>query len=171
MDPVLLRALLVVGGIAVVALLGLLVRRREGRLRMVAPGAGAAPAAREVATDGAGDEPRLSAHHLDAVGLDLAGADAGAVLLGSPTCTPCDAVKRVLGEVADARDGFRWVYADAGDHLELSRELRVLRVPTLLVVAADGALVARTSGVPKVADLHALLDERAAGGAEDDAAA
>jgi thiol-disulfide isomerase/thioredoxin len=157
MEPVLLRALLVVGGIAVVALVGLLVRRRDGRLRVDA-----------AAAEGAGttqDAPRLSQRHLDAVDLDLAGADAGAVLLGSPTCTPCDAVKRVLGEVAEARDGFRWVYADAGDHLELSREFRVLRVPTLLVVGADGGLLARSSGVPTAAELNALLDARDEDGA------
>jgi thiol-disulfide isomerase/thioredoxin len=182
MEPVLLRALLVVGGIAVVAVVGSLVRRRDGRLRVVAPAGGSSPtassghagqaraagttrgaaSARDATTQ---DAPRLSPGHLDAVGLDLADADAGAVLLGSPTCTPCDAVKRVLAEVADARDGFRWVYADAGDHLELSREFRVLRVPTLLVVAPDGALLARSSGVPTAAELHALLDARDEDGA------
>ena len=148
MDPILLRLLLVAGLLAVVLAAGRLYRRRDGRVR----------------SDG---EARLGGHHLDAVGLDLSHGAAGAVLLGSPTCSPCVQVKRVLGDIEAERQGFTWVYADAADHLGLADEHNVLRVPTLFMVAADGRILARTSGVPRHADLRRVLD---AGGDLDTAA-
>jgi phosphohistidine swiveling domain-containing protein len=51
---------------------------------------------------------------------------------------PCDTVKGVLGDLAEERDDFTWVYADAAEHLPIAEEHRVLRVPTLFVVARDG---------------------------------
>lgn len=142
-DPVLVRALAVVGLLVVVALAGWWWQRRDGAVREV---------------DDAGD--RLDPRHLEAIGLALRGAGTGAVLLGSPTCAPCDAVKGILGELAAERVGFEWVYADAADHLELVGAHRVLRVPTLLVVAGDGEVVARASGVPRAEELRRVLDER-----------
>jgi hypothetical protein len=141
MDPMLLRLVAVVGLVAVVAAVGRWWRARDGAVRT-------------------GGETRVDRRHLEAVGLDLAGAQAGAVLLGSPTCAPCGTVKRLLGELAAERDGFRWVYADVADHLEVADEHRVLRVPTLLVVDGEGRLLARTSGVPRREELHAVLDGR-----------
>lgn len=141
MEPTLLRALGVVALLAVVALVGAWWRRRDGRVT----------ATRD-------DAARLTPAQLTAVGLDLDGALAGAVLLGSPTCSPCVTVRRILAEVATARDGFRWVSVDAADHLDLAREHRVLRVPTLFVVDGEGRILARTSGVPGERDLLAVLD-------------
>lgn len=141
MSPVVIRLLLVLLLLAVVTLVGLWWNRRDGRVRR--------------ATD---DAPRVAAHHLDAVGLDLADAEAGAVLLGSPTCTPCVAVERILGELSASRPDFRWVKVDAADHLELTEAQGVMRVPTLLLVDGERRLLARTSGVPDAADLAAVLD-------------
>lgn len=107
----------------------------------------------------AGGGQRVAREHLDAVGLDLAGAEAGGVLLGSPTCAPCEAVKAVLARLAAERPGFRWVAVDAADHLGLVDEHRVLRVPTLLLVDRGGRLLARAGGVPDLDDLHRTLDE------------
>jgi hypothetical protein len=150
MDPMVVRLVVVVGLVAVVAAVGRWWRTRDGAVR-------------------AGGEVRVDRRHLAAVGLDLAGAQAGAVLLGSPTCAPCGTVKRLLGELAAERDGFRWVYADVADHLEVADEHRVLRVPTLLVVDGAGRLLARTSGVPRREELRAVLDGR--GRLTEDAAA
>lgn len=144
MDPVVLRALLVAGLVVAVLLVGWLWKRRDGAVR------------------DAGDDARLDDDHLAAVGLDLSDADAGALLLGSPTCAPCDTVKGLLGDLAEERQGFRWVYADAGEHLRIAEEHRVLRVPTLFVVAPDGRILARTSGVPRHEDLRRVLDLGAA---------
>jgi thiol-disulfide isomerase/thioredoxin len=140
MDPVLLRALAVATGIVVLTLLGRWWRARDGRVRL-----------------GEGDAV-LSREHLDAIGLDPRGASVGAVLLGSPTCAPCVQVKRVLAELHAERPGFRWVYADAADHLDLAEDHRVMRVPTLFVIEPSGRILARTSGVPNLDDLRRVLD-------------
>ena len=140
MDPMVLRALTLAVGVVVLTLVGRWWQARDGRVR---PGAAHAALRR-------GD--------LDALGLDLRGASAGAVLLGSPTCAPCVQVKRVLADLATKRDGFRWVYADAADHLGLAEQHRVMRVPTLFVVDASGRILARSSGVPDVDDLERVLD-------------
>lgn len=95
---------------------------------------------------------------LDAVGLSPDGAHAVALLLGSPTCAPCVSVKRVLTEVQERRPGFRWVDVDAADHLDLADAHHVMRVPTLFVVDPDGRILARTSGVPAVHELVAVID-------------
>lgn len=100
----------------------------------------------------------LDAGRLADLGLDLSERRVGAVLIGSPTCTPCDAVKQVLATLTDERDDFRWVYADAGDQLGLVRDHRIMRVPTLLLVAPNGRIVGRRSGVPRLEELRHLLD-------------
>jgi hypothetical protein len=143
MDPMLLRLLLVLGLLAVVALAGRWWQRRDGHVH--------APADGELITAG----------HLDDLGLDLRGADAGAVLLGSPHCSPCEAVKRVLGELTDDRPAFRWVAVDAALHLGLAEAHRVMRVPTLFLVDRRGRILARTSGVPRLDDLRRVLDGEA----------
>lgn len=144
MSPLLVRFLSVLVVLAVVTLAGWWWQRRDRRVRHVD-----------------GDTARVSADHLTGVGLDLDGAAAGAILLGSPTCAPCVEVERVLADLAASRSGFRWVKIDAADHLDLAAAHRVLRVPTLLVVDGDRRLLARTSGVPTVGDLAAVIDTTA----------
>ena len=149
MDPLLLRVLVVAALLVAVTIAGRWWRRRDGAVRPV-------------------DDERLRSDHLEDVGLDLTGSELGAVLLGTSTCAPCETVKRVLSRLAAERHGFRWVYADAAEHLALAREHRVHRVPTLLLVEPGGRVVARTSGVPDVDELRGVLD----GGARiDDTAA
>ncbi|MEX2548859.1 MAG: thioredoxin family protein, partial [Nitriliruptoraceae bacterium] len=98
-------------------------------------------------------------HDLAALGLDLAGAPAGAVLLGSPTCSRCPQVEQVLAEVAARTDGFRWVRVDTGEHLDLARRLKVIRVPTVLVISPAGELLARTSDIPSVDEVLAAVPQ------------
>lgn len=141
MSPLALRLLSVLVLLAITALLGWWWQRRDGRVRHLG-----------------GAAERIAAGHLAGVGLELDGASAGAILLGSPTCAPCVAVERVLAELAASRPGLRWVKVDAADHIELADAHRVLRVPTLLVFDGDRRLLARTSGVPAAADLAAVID-------------
>lgn len=143
MEPVLLRLLLVVGIVGVVAATGWWWQRRDGTV---------------VEVDDPDRAARFARDQLDAVGLDLRDVQGAAVLLGSPTCAPCTTVKRILGEVAAERDGFRWVDVDAGAYLDLARAHHVLRVPTLFVLDGEGRIVARTSGVPAKQDLERVLD-------------
>ncbi|WP_405592009.1 thioredoxin family protein [Streptomyces sp. NBC_01190] len=75
----------------------------------------------------------------------------------SAFCAPCRATRRVLGEVSDMVPGVRHAELDAEAHLELVRRLNVLKTPTVLVLAADGAVVRRAAGQPRRADVIAAL--------------
>lgn len=141
MPDVLVRLLIVAAVIGLAAVFGWWWNRRDGRVRTV---------------DDA--HPGFDGAQLAAVGLDPAGAEAVALLLGSPTCAPCTTVKRILGEVEAERPAFRWRYVDAADHLDLAEQHHVLRVPTLFVLDPEGRILARTSGVPAKRDLLRVLD-------------
>lgn len=144
MSPVVVRLLIVAAVVAGAALAGWWWQRRDGR----------------VTTEPAGDGRRAAfgPDQLDAVGLDPSGAEALGVLLSSPGCAPCRTVRGILGEVAADRESFRWVAVDAADHLRLAEEHHVMRVPTLFVLAPDGHILARTSGVPATRELVDVLD-------------
>jgi hypothetical protein len=142
MDPLLLRLTAVLVLLLVVAVLGRWWQQRVTSLAPVPVAVG----------------PRVAADHLHAVGLDLTGARAGALLLGAPTCSPCGQVEQVLRTLAHERDDFRWVYADAADHLGIADDHAVRRVPTLFVLAPGGRILARTSGVPRADELRRVLD-------------
>lgn len=135
---ILTRVLVTAALLAVAAAVGWWWRRRDGRVRTSA------------GTVGVG--------RLATVGLDTAGAETLALLLGTPTCTPCTTVRQLLGELAARRPDFRWIYLDAGEHLDLAREHDVLRVPTLLLLDPRGRVLARASGVPDRDAVVAVLD-------------
>ncbi|MDX1510461.1 MAG: thioredoxin family protein [Nitriliruptorales bacterium] len=142
----LLRAAIVGGLLLVTVALGVWWQRRDGRVK-----AAAEASARRVGG--------FSGDQLAEVGLDREGAEALGLLLGSPTCAPCEQVKEVLGQIEADRSSFRWAYIDAGDHLALAREHHVMRVPTLFLIdPRDGRILARTSGVPARRDLEEVLD-------------
>lgn len=137
------RALPVLALLLAAWAVGLWWRRREGRVRQ---GAGA-----------------FDRGQLRRLGLDGSGPGVRALLLSSPTCSPCRTVRRILGEVSGERPEFRWVVVDAADHIELARTHHVMRVPTLFVLDGSGRILARTSGVPARRDLERLLDREPVG--------
>lgn len=118
---------------------GVLNRRRSGRVRVRGRDGG----------------KRLGAAEL---GEDL-GERATLVQFSSAFCAPCRATRRVLGEVADIVPGVTHVEIDAEDHLDLVRELDILKTPTVLVLDADGRVVRRATGQPRKADVIAALGE------------
>ncbi|MFI7500871.1 TlpA family protein disulfide reductase [Streptomyces sp. NPDC049687] len=118
---------------------GVLQRRRSGRVRV------------RVRDDG----KRLGA---DRLGGEL-GERATLVQFSSAFCAPCRATRRVLGEVADLVPGVAHIEIDAEEHLELVRELDILRTPTVLVLDAGGRVVRRATGQPRKADVIAALGE------------
>jgi thioredoxin-like negative regulator of GroEL len=131
--PELTRLLLVVAVLLAATAVGLVATRRDGRV---------------VAVTRAPDSGRF----------DLEGQRVPrAILFGSATCAPCDTVKTLLREVESEQADFAWAYVDAAEQLELADAHRVRRVPTLLVLDLDGAVVARTSGVPDRNALRAAL--------------
>ncbi|MEU1511219.1 thioredoxin family protein [Streptomyces sp. NPDC005811] len=118
---------------------GVLQRRRNGRVRV----------------RGRDDGKLLDA---DRLGGAL-GERATLVQFSSAFCAPCRATRRVLGEVADMVPGVTHIEIDAEAHLDLVRELDILKTPTVLVLDADGRIVRRATGQPRRADVIAALGE------------
>ncbi len=125
--------------LALASVYGVLHRRRSGR----------------VTVRGRDDGKRLGAAEL---GEGL-GERATLVQFSSAFCSPCRATRRVLGEVADMVPGVSHVEIDAEDHLDLVRDLGILKTPTVLVLDADGRIVRRATGQPRKADVIAALGE------------
>ncbi|MGW2742222.1 thioredoxin family protein [Streptomyces sp. NPDC001450] len=116
-----------------------LAKRRSGRVRV----------------RGRDDGRRIGAAEL---GGEL-GERATLVQFSSAFCAPCRATRRVLGEIAGMVPGVTHVEIDAEAHLELVRELEILKTPTVLVLDADGRVVRRATGQPRKADVIAALGE------------
>ncbi|MFG2437716.1 TlpA family protein disulfide reductase [Streptomyces sp. NPDC048508] len=125
--------------LALASVYGVLHRRRSGR----------------VTVRGRDDGMQLGAAEL---GEGL-GERATLVQFSSAFCSPCRATRRVLGEVADMVPGVSHVEIDAEDHLDLVRDLGILKTPTVLVLDADGRIVRRATGQPRKADVIAALGE------------
>ncbi|MBA2945921.1 TlpA family protein disulfide reductase [Streptomyces himalayensis] len=85
------------------------------------------------------------------------GERATLVQFSSAFCQPCRATRRVLSDVAGLVPGVRHVEIDAEDHLDLVRELDIVRTPTVLVLDAEGHIVRRATGQPRKADVIAAL--------------
>jgi thiol-disulfide isomerase/thioredoxin len=170
--------------LAVATAIGLIWRASNGKMRtprqprgQSAPAAQAVPApAGGPATSGPMTQGRLA---VDTATAELDSAEATAAAggrrvttaeIGQPLgeratllqfssafCAPCRATRRVLAEVADMTEGIAHVEIDAESHLDLVRELGILRTPTVLVLAADGRIVRRASGQPRKVDVIGAL--------------
>ena len=149
------------GVIALIAVLivvtpvGMIWRRRQGRLR--APSARMA-AAQVAGTPGAPGSPgrgRLTAGDLR---HDL-GPRATLVQFSSAFCAPCRGTRQVLGDVAGLMDGVAYVEVDAESRLDLVRRLNVLSTPTVLILGPDGTITKQATGQPRKPDVIAALGE------------
>ncbi|MEU6377070.1 thioredoxin family protein [Streptomyces sp. NPDC046909] len=125
--------------LALASAYGVLHKRRSGRVRV----------------RGRDDGKRLGGAEL---GGEL-GERATLVQFSSAFCAPCRATKRILGEVAEMVPGVVHIEIDAEAHLDLVRELDILKTPTVLVLDADGRVVRRAAGQPRKADVIAALGE------------
>ncbi|MFF4773311.1 thioredoxin family protein [Microtetraspora fusca] len=126
--------------------IGLLMRRRDGRLRAVRPRTGAGTAASERAGGVTGEE----------IGAEL-GERATLVQFSTAFCQPCRATRRILDEVAAMVPGVRHVEIDAESRLDLVRRYDVMRTPTVLILDGSGNVVKRASGQPRKVDVIAAL--------------
>ena len=123
--------------LVVATALGLVWRRRSGRLRV------------------AGADDRVPAELL---GASL-GERATLVQFSSAFCRPCVATRHVLGGVAGSVPGVVHVEVDAESHLDLVRRLDVMSTPTTLLLDGAGRVRRRATGVPRrEAVLAALAD-------------
>jgi thiol-disulfide isomerase/thioredoxin len=131
-----LIALVVV--LAAASAAGLALRQRQGRFHQRTPGQ---------------DQPS-SADALSAADLGAPlGARATLVQFSTEVCAYCGPTRALLTEVARERDGVSFVEIDAAERMDLTRRLRVLSTPTVLVLDALGAITSRASGPLRKADL------------------
>jgi len=72
-------------------------------------------------------------------------------------CAFCGPTRELLAEVARDRDGVAFVEIDAADRMDLTRRLRVMATPTVLLLGADGAIERRSSGKQRKADVLAAV--------------
>ncbi|MEU0715813.1 thioredoxin family protein [Streptomyces lavendulocolor] len=95
------------------------------------------------------------------LGADELGAELGEratlVQFSTAFCQPCRATRRTLAEVAAMVDGVAHIEIDAEDHLDLVRELDVVRTPTVVVLDGRGRVVRMAAGQPRRADVIAAL--------------
>jgi thiol-disulfide isomerase/thioredoxin len=85
------------------------------------------------------------------------GERATLVQFSTEFCTYCGPTREILAAVASERDGVAFVEIDAADRMDLTRRLRVMSTPTVLVLGADGAIERRASGQPRKSDLLAAV--------------
>jgi hypothetical protein len=136
--------------LAAASVVGFALRQRQGRFRAAQPasalpaGEGADGTARLRPADGL-----LSAEDL---GAPL-GAQVTLVQFSSAVCAYCGPTRELLAEVAAERDGITFVEIDAAARMDLTRRLRVLSTPTVLVLDALGGITSRASGPLRKADL------------------
>lgn len=134
--------LVLLGVLVVVAVVGVLRSRVDGRLRRVS----SVPSA---------PSPELAA--LTEVGFRPGEAEVTLVQFSSAFCQPCRATRVVLSDIAQTVDGVRHLEVDAESQLDAVRTLGILRTPTTLVVDSDGRVVQRASGQPRKADVIAAV--------------
>jgi thiol-disulfide isomerase/thioredoxin len=141
-----LIALVVV--LAAASAAGLVMRKRQGRFRPARPAA-------VIATDAA--DPGRAAAPGDVLSAADLGAPLGAratlVQFSTEVCAYCGPTRELLTEVARERDGVSFIEIDAAQRMDLTRRLRVLSTPTILVLDAFGGITSRASGPPRKADL------------------
>jgi hypothetical protein len=152
----------VIGGLIVLVVVlvaasaaGFGLRVRQGRFRPqrttstpLSHGAGGGDSAPPTAADNALTSADLGAP---------LGQRATLVQLSTEFCTYCGPTRELLAEVASERDGVAFVEIDAADRMDLTRRLRVMSTPTVLVLGADGAIERRSSGQQRKSDLLAAV--------------
>lgn len=99
----------------------------------------------------------------DTLGIDQElGSRATLLQISSAFCAPCRATRGLLEHVVATTDGVRHVEIDVADDTDLAARLAITSTPTLFLIGADGAVLARHVGVPRLAAVRELLDELAA---------
>lgn len=145
--------------LAVASAFGLWRRRVDGRVR-------------EVSGDAAPGESAQSDRFLtpQQLGGEL-GSRATLVQFSSAFCQPCRATRVILADVAGQAEGVEHMEIDAESHLDLVRELGILRTPTTLILDGAGRIAARASGVPRKQQVLAVISGVGAVGSVDSAVA
>lgn len=123
----------VVATLVVGVAVGVLLRRRDGRISDTAA-------------------PR-SAASLPAPVADALGDDVTLVQLSTTFCAPCRHTKARLSSLAERTDGLSHVDIDVSEDIDVARALGVMRTPTTIAYTADGAELFRVGGLPDADDV------------------
>ncbi len=94
------------------------------------------------------------------LGHDL-GTRATLVQFSTAFCAPCRAARQVLAHAARTTEGVQHIEVDAESNLDLVRRLGITRTPTTFVLDRAGRIVRRSAGVPRTAEVQAVLREAA----------
>ena len=119
----------------VVVAVGLLLRRRAGRVHAAPPGAQPLPPVVLAELTARAALPRHD-------GVTL-------LQLSTTFCAPCRQARVLLADLAERTPGLRHVEVDVTDRPDLSGPLRVRSTPTTLAVDANGRELLRLVGVPR----------------------
>jgi thiol-disulfide isomerase/thioredoxin len=142
---------------------GLLLRARQGRFRsQTVPQAVAASVQASTAQASTAQASTAQASKTALTSADLGaplGERATLVQFSTEFCAFCGPTRALLTEVAAGRDGVAFVEIDATDRMDLTRRLRVMSTPTVLVLGADGAIERRSSGQQRKSDLLAAVGD------------
>ena len=139
MDPLFAAAALV-GLVGVSTLAGVLWRIRDGRVRVVSE-----PTAAETFTPS------------DFDGAVSFADRATLVQFSTEFCSRCPSTERMLRTVASGFGGVDIAVVDLTSRRDLAARFRITQTPTVLVLDADGRLLARSGGVPQRAAIEAIL--------------
>jgi thiol-disulfide isomerase/thioredoxin len=146
----------VIGGLIVLVVVlvaasaaGLGLRARSGRFQ----GPRSTPISARTDRGDSGSQP--------APGTALTAADLGAPLgqratlvqFSAEFCAYCGPTRELLAEVAAGRPGVAFVEIDAAGRMDLTRRLKVMATPTVLVLGPDGVIERRSSGRQRKSDV------------------
>ncbi|MFC5139584.1 thioredoxin family protein [Actinomycetospora rhizophila] len=136
MEISLVGAAVLVGVLVVATAVGLVLQRRNGRVRTVG----------------------TAAHGWDLAWISPEPDDRVLLLqLSSPICTPCARTRDQLEALAAEHPDLRHVEIDVADRPDVAKALQVLRTPTTVAFDRAGTELLRVGGVPRRADLVAAL--------------
>ncbi|ONI82394.1 thiol reductase thioredoxin [Saccharothrix sp. ALI-22-I] len=124
------------GAVALVAVIGVVLRARNGRVRVAKPRDGLPAPVRD---------------------LLHPGTPVTLVQVSTTFCATCRQTRALLEDLAGRTEGLRHVELDVTDLPEVAADLGVLRAPTTLALDASGAELLRVGGVPKRDTLIAAL--------------
>ena len=126
--------LVLVGTLAHATVAGLVMKARNGRVRVTA----------------APDLPADVRSVLAPDGVTL-------VQLSTTFCAPCRHTRVLLSDLASRTDGLHHTELDLTERPGLAKELSVLRTPTTLAIDRSGTELLRVGGVPRRDELLAAL--------------
>jgi thiol-disulfide isomerase/thioredoxin len=123
-------------------------KRTDGQVREIHVAQGQQLDAGSDGADGADGTATGEVLRAEQLGREL-GSHATLVQFSTAFCQPCRAAKVILAGVADSTEGVRHIEIDAESHLDLVREVGIMRTPTTLILDSEGRITARATGVPR----------------------